>query len=114
MKINGVELEDLDIFEADIAEKYEQTLNEVVKKAKSAEGLKTSEAIRKQCEAVFDAFDSLFGEGTSKNVFGERVNLIICMKAFEELVEQINAKKEEIDKITSKYSSNRVQRRSKK
>jgi hypothetical protein len=113
MIINNVELQNLDIFDADIAEKYENMLEKVVKEAKATEELKTSEAIRKQCSLVFECFNYLFGEGTDKKVFGEKANLIICLKAFEELVESVNEQKQEVEKITSKYSPSRAQRRAK-
>ena len=55
----------------------------------------------------------MFGEGTDKKIFGDKVNLLTCLKAFEELVEQVNAQKGEVEKIASKYSPNRAQRRKK-
>ncbi|MBU3107139.1 DUF6673 family protein [Clostridium gasigenes] len=114
MKINNIELENIDIFDADTAEKYENVLDKVVNYSKKLEGLKTSSVIRSQCEAVFEVFNELFGEGTDKKVFGEKVNLKICLSSFAELVEQINSQKGEVDKIVSKYSPNRANRRTKK
>lgn len=111
MIINKVELPDLDIFEADVAEKYEKALENVKIEAKKTEGLKTSAVIRKQCNIIFDCFNILFGPGTDRKIFGDKVNLLICMRAFEELVEQVNSQKEEIDKIVNKYSPNRAARR---
>lgn len=111
--VNGVDLGQYDIFDADQAEKYEKVLDEASKPIK-AEGLKTSAVIRKQCEIVFNVFNSLLGEGTDKKVFGDRVNIRVCLEAFASLVEQINSQKEEVDKLTAKYSPNRAQRRSKK
>ena len=111
MKINNVELEDIDILEADVAEKYENALEKVVKVADGTEGLKASESIRKQCTAVFGCFNEIFGAGTDKKVFGDRVNLLICLKAFEELVIAMNSQKEEVEKLANKYSPNRASRR---
>ncbi|HBA02965.1 MAG TPA: AP endonuclease, partial [Clostridium sp.] len=37
-----------------------------------------------------------------------------CLKAFEALITGINEKNKEIELIANKYSSNRIQRRSKK
>lgn len=113
MIINGVELEDLDIYDVEVAEKYEKVL-ENINKPQKVEGLKTSTVIRKQCESIFNVFNELFGEGTDKKVFGDRVNLKICLEAFASLVDQINSQKEELDSIVSKYSPNRAQRRAKK
>jgi hypothetical protein len=113
MIINNVELQNLDIFDVEVAEKYEKVLEKVIKEAKATEGVKTSEVIRIQCMIVFECFDELFGQGTAKKIFGEKMNLINCLRAFQELVENVNGQKEEVNKITSKYSSNRAQRRSK-
>ena len=113
MIINGVELEDLDIYDVEVAEKYEKVL-ENINKPQKVEGLKTSTVIRKQCESIFNVFNELFGEGTDKKVFGDRVNLKICLEAFASLVDQINSQKEGLDGIVSKYSPNRAQRRAKK
>lgn len=114
MLINNVELEDINILDADVAEKYEVELEKVTRVAEEVKTLKLSEAIRKQCEAIFEMFNSLFGEGTDKKVFGNRVNLVICLKAFEELVGQANEQSKEIEKMANKYSPNRASRRSKK
>lgn len=111
MVINKVELEDLEIFDADVAEKYEKALETVVEKTKKLEGLKTSVVIRKQCEFVFELFNTLFGEGTDVKVFGGKCNLIVCMKAFEELINYCNEQKKEVEKMASKYSPNRALRR---
>ena len=113
MKINGVELDNLEIYDADVAERYEKALDDVIKKSEDIQGLKTSAIIRKQCECVFKFFNTMFGECTDKKIFGDKVNLLTCLKAFEELVEQVNAQKGEVEKIASKYSPNRAQRRKK-
>lgn len=113
MIINGVKLESLDIYDVEVAEKYEKVIDNV-NKNQNFEGLKTSVVIRKQCELIFNVFNELFGEGTDKKVFGDRVNLKICLEAFASLVDQINSQKEELNNIVSKYSPNRAQRRVKK
>jgi len=114
MKINGVELQDIDILDLEVAEKWEQALERVEGVAKSIEGVKVSETIRIQCNAIFEVFNTLFGEGTDRKVFGDRVNLMTCLKAFEELVLYIKEQETEVEKMASKYSPNRVQRRNKK
>lgn len=114
MKINGVELEDLEIFDADVAERYEKVLDNVIKKSEDLSGLKTSVVIRKQCALIFEVFNELFGEGTDVKVFGGRSNVIVCMKAFEELINYCNEQKQDIVKLSDKYSPNRAKRRSKK
>lgn len=114
MKINGVELQDIDILDLEVAEKYEKALGVVNEIAEKLEGMSICESIRTQCNAIFDVFNTMFGEGTDKRVFGDKVNLLICLKAFEELVSYANKPNAEIDKLTNKYSPNRAQRRAKK
>ena len=118
--IAGVEL-DFDIFDADSAERFENAVEQVSKEGQnverqSAEGeIKVSESIRRQCKAVFGFFNSIFGEGTDKKIFGERVNLMQCISAFEETLAQIDAQKAVLnDKLKSATTPNRAQRRAKK
>lgn len=114
MKINGIELQDIDILDLEVAEKWEDALERVEGVAKAIEGMKISETIRIQCNAIFEVFNTLFGEGTDRKVFGDRVNLMMCLKAFEELVTQVNSQSAEVEKMASKYSPNRANRRNKK
>ena len=114
MKINNVELEDVDILDADVAEKYEGALETIEGIAEKVEGMKPSQSIRFQCNAIFNVFNVLFGEGTDKKIFGDKVNLLTCLKALEELITVTNSKKEEVQKLANKYSPNRANRRSTK
>lgn len=119
--VNGKEL-DYDIFDADKANFAQAAMEEVSKKIASIE-INSPETtwsgfIREACEAVADCFDALFGKGTAVNIFDGAVNLKLAMKAFEELVDGINAEKAELEAmakaVTAKYSGNRAQRRAKK
>lgn len=114
MKINGIELQDIDILDLEVAEKYEKALESIENIAETIEGMKVSESIRTQCNAIFEVFNTLFGEGTDKKIFGDKVNLLTCLKAFEELVAHMNSKNPEIERIANKYSPNRAARRNKK
>lgn len=114
MKINGVELQDLDFLDLEVAEKYEKALGVVNGIAEKVGGMSISESIRTQCNAIFDVFNTLFGDGADKKIFGDKVNLLTCLTAFEELVSYANKPNAEIEKLTNKYSPNRAQRRAKK
>ncbi|MCB2308823.1 AP endonuclease [Clostridium estertheticum] len=114
MIINNVELEDIDILDADIAEKYEDALSVVDNISEKVKDMGISQSIRTQCTAIFDVFNTLFGEGTDKKVFGDKSNLLICLKAFEELVIVTNSQREDVVKFANKYSPNRASRRTKK
>lgn len=115
MIINGIELEDLDIYDLEIAEKYDKALNSIkeFEENNKNKNMSMSDMIKTQCKAIFDVFNLMFGEGTDRRVFGDKVNLLVCIKAFGELVNQMNEKKAELKKITNKYSPNRAARRSK-
>lgn len=115
MIINKVEIGDLDIYDADVVERYENTLAEVEKKTKESEkATKVSESIRQQCNIIFDCFNSLFGADTDVKIFGGKTNLLVCLKAFEELITQVNEQRGELEKMLNKYSPNRATRRTKK
>ena len=124
MKINNVEIHEIDLLDADVAEKYEDGLNNVqnlVQEARNeaAEGkIKNSEFIRKACTAINDFIDSLWGEGIAYSVFNGRCNMMTSLKVFSEIIEWANDEKHhkaeiaEIDKIVNKYA-NRAERRRK-
>lgn len=114
MIINGVELQDLDIYDLEVAEKFDKELKVVAGVGEKLEGLSTPEVIRTQCTAIFNFFNELFGEGTDKKIFGDKVNLVTCLKALYEFIAQVRDQKEQIEEISNKYSINRVARRNKK
>lgn len=123
MKINNVELEDLDIFDADISEKYENEMVKIRDNIKRIEDefkeskIKQSEYIRKLCTVVNEFFDSLLGENTAFKVFNGKCNMVTSVKAFAEVVDWVNEGKsykeqfDDIDKVVNKYSPNRLKRR---
>lgn len=117
MIINGVNLPDIDITELETAEKYEQAMDLIQKGTQYENSDKRSQIIRQCCNGVFKAFDTIFGDGTAKKVFGKQTNLTVCLKAVDELVDQVNRAEEctlkIVDKIGGKYTSNknREQRR---
>lgn len=116
MKILEKEFE-IDFYDADTMEKIEtgmENVSKVIKENSVAKSQKTSTAIRKACNVIFDFFDDVLGEGTSKKIFGNKTSLTICIKAYEDF---INAKKEQdkvFEDISKKYSPNRATRRAKK
>ncbi|MDZ4992642.1 AP endonuclease [Clostridium perfringens] len=114
MKLNGVEL-DLDLMDLDISEKFDKETEKVVAEAERAKGKNRSESIKIQCYAVFNCIDNLFGKGTHKKIFGDKVNLRDCLRVFEQLILEMKKQDEEdakeFSQMASKYSPNRVQRR---
>ena len=114
LKINDVELE-LDLMDADMADKYEKAYRKMQRDVASIpKNLSLADNIRKQCNLVFYFFDEVFGQGTSKKIFGNKTNLRECIKAVETLIDHVNKDVEESNKIINKYSPNRVARRDSK
>ena len=101
MKINNVEIEDLDLMDADVAEKFEKATNDLQEKEKlqdfTSKGL--AEIIRIQCTLIFDFFNDVWGKGTDKKIFGNKTNYRICEKAFKDVVEYAMKQKNEVLKV---------------
>ena len=88
MKIRNVDLPDLDLMDADIAEKFEQAIAaaaDETKRLQSNTSISRSDGIRAVCRSIFKCFNALFGEGTDKKIFGETCNMRECLLAFGEL-----------------------------
>lgn len=123
LNLNGVELE-FDIFDADTAENYEvalKTLEEAGKEAQLAgETGKLSENIRMQCEGVFDFIDDIFGDGTSKEVFGEKTNLREALNIANKVINSVEEQRKEFEEEQASsvfavaQKPNRAQRRARK
>lgn len=115
MIINGVNLPDPDVGNPDFLEKFENAQQACVDKFnKAAAGVgKWSEKIRSQCIAVFEFFEEAFGAGTAKKIFGESVNLKVCIDAYADAYNGIKS----LDKDLGAYfrskgqNFNREQRR---
>ena len=115
MIVNGVNLPDPDVGDAAFIETFENAQKKCVSKMTSVskENIKWSAKIHRQCEAIFDFFEEVFGDGTAKIVFGDSVNLKICVDAYAEASNGIKA----LDKNLASYfrgkteGFNREQRR---
>ena len=110
MKINNVELEDLDIYDVEELERFETALEYFKDNVKDMDKFeKASEYMRYNCELIFNMFNDIFGEGTDKKIFGNKTNLLVCIKAVDELVTYVNENRSKQDKellkITNKYTS---------
>lgn len=126
MKILDKEIE-FDFFDAEQMEKYEKESEIAQKELNSIDinKMKQSEFINRVCEVIEKCFDNVFGEGTSKNLFENRRNFRLCVKAFKDLAkakkEQVNEIdseikdfQKELQEIDAEYKPNRATRRAKK
>lgn len=114
ISINGVDLE-IDLLDADTAERMEAAFEHVADRVTEIEAdksIRLSQAIRAMCREIFSCFNSLFGEGTDKRVFGDQVNLEQCMMAFAELSRQAPEQSTvRMTNLMAKYAPNRETRR---
>lgn len=113
MIVNNVELPDIDVSDALVMENYEAAHDKVAEKMNNLDvnGKRRSELIRIQCEAVFEFFEDVFGEGAAEKVFGESVNLTTCLNAYEAVVIEVNNLDKKVAGQYKAKSGNRQQRR---
>ncbi len=111
MIINGVKL-DIDFTDADILERIERGSEKVFEETEKLKNTKykLAEGIRQECKILKEFLDYVFGEGTSEKLFGEKDSLHLCMKAFEDIINEKQKQVKSIDELVSKYSPDRVQR----
>ena len=114
MIINGVELE-CDVLDVAtlkvIKQESERVANIQNEVALIQDEIGQIEAV---CNAVFDFFNHIFGDGTAKKIFGDKISLTLCMGAFESFMQQKAEQEESFIKRAEKYKKNLPQRRSKK
>lgn len=109
MKINGVTLK-LDVADYHEMERYEKALLEAKEKMESISEIDSySNVIKSMCHTIFDFFNKVFGDGTDREIFGDEVNLMVCIDAFESMISQVDSEKEKcaqkIAEKTKKYKT---------
>ena len=111
MKINGVELE-INFLDADFMEKIENCCRKVSEKTEKAKtelkDLTLSQQIKEECKIIKDFFDEVFGEGTSDKVFKGKNDLMLCLSAFQDLVNAKAKMQNEMNSLFAKYSPDRL------
>ena len=114
-KINGHEYP-LDMQDMEVVERCEAAFERMGEREKALpkEG-KTSERIRSYCQLFRDLFDDVFGAGTAEQIFGDVYNARTATEAYEAFLDfmagQQNALHETQNRVMSRYSPNRAQRR---
>lgn len=111
MTINE-KLFDVDFTDADLIEKIEIGSKKVFDETERIKNEKfdVAEGIRQECKIIKDFLDYVFGEGTSKELFGEKDSLNLCLKAFEDIINEKERQVKSINDFVSRYSPDRVQR----
>lgn len=87
VSILGVSLE-ADLLNPKVARKFDNGLKKVAEiSRKATESGSGPDWIEKDCNAVIDFLDDIFGFGSAKKVLGEETDLLTCLDAFEEIAE---------------------------
>ena len=114
--IQGSELE-LDIYDADENERVLSAIEKAKDALTGPSGQSTAGNIRDACHAVFECFNTIFGDGTDRKIFGEKCNLRDAMRAIFQLCDAVQEQRAELEAETQqfvqKYSPNRAARRAK-
>ena len=78
MIINGVELE-CDVLDVTTLKAIKQGSERVANINKEIAPIQDEiEQIEAMCHIIFDFLDCVFGEGTAKKLFGDKVSLTLC------------------------------------
>jgi hypothetical protein len=117
VKINNVDLE-LDLDDLNVAEKVKTSVEAVKDKAAAAQKDGVTdyvEAGRKVCAYTEECFDNIFGDGTSKKLFGGRAKFQEHIDAFAQLADatyrQLTELNNHFASLPEKYNPNRAARR---
>lgn len=83
--VNGHEIE-YDTFDIDNLEIYDRETRRIEEMVKGvrADSENYVSVLREICNAVLDFFDTVVGEGTAHDIFGDRVNFRDIIKGFRE------------------------------
>lgn len=106
---------DLDIYDADENERVQTAINKAKDALTGTSGQNTTGNIRDACHAVFECFNTIFGDGTDRKIFGDKCNLRDAMQAVFQLCDAVQGQRAEFEAETQqfvqKYSPNRAARR---
>ncbi len=81
----------IDLSDVDFVFRYEKAVSDYEEGIKSLNReLAPSAQLSQVCQLFFSLFDCLFGEGSSKKMFGETKSLSLCTKAFTLLLRSMN------------------------
>nr|DAH61794.1 MAG TPA: tail assembly chaperone protein [Caudoviricetes sp.] len=98
---NDVKLE-VDLNDVSFQEKYENAFNTMAISEKDLQKAgKLSDISKGYCKMFFDLFDNIFGNGTSKKLFGEKMNVAACDDCYDSFIAFCSAQVKEINKRRS-------------
>lgn len=107
MTINGVRL-NFELYDTDNDEmnaRYFEELNKMrTIKNDMPDGTEKEKNVY-LCNRVKSIFDTVFGAGTGDKICGSRNNVLVCMKAYSQLISEQIRQNEEYENITAKLKS---------
>ncbi len=91
-KIKGLSLPfKYDFDDLESMESYEAIFKNMDKKTSEMKNCKTrAEGIKVYCDAFFEAFDCLFGEGTADKLFQGKYNMKTCDSVYEQYIKFVS------------------------
>lgn len=115
--IGDVELE-IDMEDYDFQKKYEEAFHKMEAEEKEVQNAgMLSDFTKRYCQMFYNLFDHIFGDGTSKKLFGEKYNSRMTEEVYEEFVSICGKQAEEAqkrrNKYANKYKPNQQKRRAK-
>lgn len=111
MIINEVKF-DVDFTDADFLQKIEEGSKKVFEETEKNKNnqLSVADGIRKECEILKDFIDYILGENASEMIFKGKNSLNLCLKAFEDIINERDKQIKNINEFVNKYSPSRIQR----
>ena len=98
---------EIDFTDADFLERLEEAQEQLDREGKEVPKVgKNSEIIRQQVACFARFFDTLFGEGTSSQMYGGKASLENAMRSCEEFANLGVREDKRIDSIYGKYKVN--------
>ncbi|MFV0412763.1 MAG: DUF6673 family protein [Oscillospiraceae bacterium] len=63
------------------------------------------------CNAIFELFDSVFGNGASNKIFGEQCDFEKCVDAYTQFEDEVSRQAERFGKKVERFTPNRSTRK---
>ena len=104
VNVCGVDLE-MDIYDVDFYEKFEsevRNVNHKVNEIPSKRGDTAAQQLRRQCKAVKEFFDAVFGTGTADKLFHGKNNIKDCTVAYQTVINAAGAAMSAYNEETTK------------
>ncbi len=97
---------DFDIFDLDDKARLDAQHDILQEKAAEITDLSQAEGMRAYCQAVFSFFNTVFGMGAAKKLFGNKTNILTCIEAVREFSGEVARRTAEAqDKIQSLHAA---------